>query len=102
MWLVINLFKYLSQELTRVALLDLRHLARRALSHYTTACRTTLGTYINQMVGNLDHVQIMLDYNRRIASIDQLRNHLQQLLHVLEMEACRRLVEDLRFYWRER
>ena len=43
----------------------------------------------------LDHVEIVLDDDDRVALIDQLAEHVEQPAHVFEVQAGRRLVEDV-------
>src|SRR6185312_13060435 len=43
----------------------------------------------------LDHVEVVLDDEDRVAAVDQPVEDFEQLLDVREMEACRRLVEDV-------
>ena len=46
-------------------------------------------------VGLLDHVEVVLDHEHRVAGVDQPLEHLEQLLDVGEVQAGRRLVEDV-------
>ena len=47
------------------------------------------------MVGYLDHVEMVLDDNDRIALTDQFVEHVQQAPGVFEMQTSRRLIEDI-------
>ena len=47
------------------------------------------------MVGALDDVQVVLDDEHGVAGIHQALEHLQQLAHVLEMQARGGLVQDV-------
>jgi hypothetical protein len=47
------------------------------------------------MVDRLDDIEVVLDHDNGVAGIDQTLQDLEQLPYVLEMEPCRRLVEDL-------
>ena len=59
------------QEFVGIAFLALCHLFRCAGKEKLTSTSTTFGTHINEPVGELDDIQIVLDDNHRIASIYQ-------------------------------
>src|SRR5690606_40835595 len=67
----------------------------RARRDDLTAARAPFGPQIDDPVCRLDHVQVVLDDDYRIALIAQLVEHLEELRDVLEMQARRRLVEDI-------
>ena len=46
-------------------------------------------------VGGLDHLEVVLDHHHGVALLDQRVQHLQQLAHVLEVQAGGGLVEDV-------
>ena len=48
---------------------DLPVLIAKGMDGATTV--TTLGAHINEIVGSLDHIQVMLDYNDRISAVCQ-------------------------------
>ncbi|MCH8961576.1 MAG: AMP-binding protein, partial [Bacteroidetes bacterium] len=50
---------------------------------------------VDDPVGGLHHVEIVLDHYDGVARLDQLVQHLQKLAHILEMQTGRRLVEDV-------
>ena len=54
-----------------MALLDLRQSLRRAGSDDRPASGTALGAHVDDPVGALDHVEIVLDYDGRIALVDE-------------------------------
>ena len=54
-----------------------------------------LGAEVDDPVGLLDHVEVVLDHEHRVARVHQPLQHLEQLLDVGEVEAGRRLVEDV-------
>jgi hypothetical protein len=68
---------------------------RRPLGHDPPAAVAALGTHVDDPVGGLDDLQIVLDDQDRVALVHQRMQHLQQLAHILEMEPRRRLVEDV-------
>ena len=45
----------------------------------------TLGADVDNMVGNLNHIEIMLDDDGCITTLDQLRDNVQQLTYILEV-----------------
>ena len=92
---IIKLQPDLFEELTRVAALALRHLVRRARDDDLPAGRPALGTYIYNMVGDLDDVEVVFDDDDRIAAVDELVQHLQQQTDVLEMKPRRGFVQDV-------
>src|SRR5205085_5437491 len=61
--------------------------------HYQPATLSTLGPEINDPIGGLDHVEVVLDYQHRVSTIDQSVQHVEQHADVLEMETSRRLVQ---------
>jgi hypothetical protein len=50
---------------------------------------------VDDPVGGLDDVEVMLDNQHRVAVVDEPVEHLEQHAHVLEMEPCGWLVEDV-------
>ncbi len=54
-----------------------------------------LGAEVDEPVGLLDHVEVVLDHEHRVAGVDQPLEHLEQPLDVGEVEPRRRLVEDV-------
>ena len=50
---------------------------------------------VDDPVGDLDHVEVVLDHDHRVAGVDQPREHLEQPLDVGEVKPGGRLVEDV-------
>src|SRR6185437_195013 len=76
----------------------LRYCADRlggALGDDASAALASLGTEVDDPVGRLDDVQVVLDDHQRIACIAQLVKHGQQLCDVVEMQPGGGLVEDV-------
>ena len=71
-----------------------RHVLRRPLGDQPTTPFAGLRTHVDHPVGRLDHVEIMFNHDDRIAEIDQSIQHVEQLGHVVEVQAGRRLVEQ--------
>ena len=57
--------------------------------------RAGLGAQVDDPVGRLDHVEVVLDDDDRVAQVDQAVEHVEQLADVVEVQAGRRLVEDV-------
>ena len=72
-----------------------RHLLRRARADDGAAAVAPLGTQVDQVVGALDDVQIVLDDHHGVAAVHQPLEHLQQLAHVVGVEAGGGLVQDI-------
>ncbi len=57
--------------------------------------RPALRPEVDHVVGRLHDVEVVLDDDHRVAAVDEGVQHLQELLHVVEVEARRGLVEDV-------
>ena len=53
------------------------------------------GTEVDDVVGDLDHVEMMFNQHHRVASVDEPIQRRQEPLDVGEVQAGRRLVEDV-------
>ena len=60
------------------------------------AAGSALRSQIDHVVGRLDHVEIVLDDDDRVALIDQLHQDVEQLARVFEMQTGRRFVQDVK------
>ena len=72
-----------------------RQLLRRAGRDHAAALLASLRTEIDDVVGGLDDVEVVLDDDHGVALGDQLVQHVEQPLDVREVEAGGRLVEDV-------
>ena len=72
-----------------------RHLLRRALRDDGAAARAAFRTHVDDPVGVANDVQIVLDDEDRIAEAYQPLQHLQQLAHIVEVQASGRLVQQV-------
>ena len=86
----------LRQEPPRVRLGNRRDLLRRARREHSAAPLPALGAEVDDVVGGLDHVEVVLDHDDGVAGVDKSVKHVEQALDVGEVEAGRRLVEDVR------
>ena len=87
--------KDLAQGSACVRRVDLRDFLRSADGHHMPAAIAPLGTEVDDMVRRLDHVEVVLDHKQRVARLDQLAERGQELRNVIEVQPCRRLVEDI-------
>ena len=78
-----------------MALGRLGDILRHACGDDTATAIATFRAEIDQPIGGLDDFEIVFDDQHRVAGLDQRMQHFQQLAHVLEMQARRRLVEDV-------
>ena len=67
----------------------------RALRDDQAAAGAALGAHVDDPVGRLDDVEVVLDDDDRVALVDEPLQHAEQLADVLEVQAGRRLVEDV-------
>ncbi len=67
-----------------------------AFGNDLAAAIAALGAEIDDPIRRLDHFEIMLDHDDRIAVFDKLMQHFEKLRDVVEMQACRRLVENVK------
>ena len=65
----------LAQEAAGVALRDLRHLLGRSLGDDRAAAVAALGTEVDDPVGRLDDVEVVLDHEHRVALVDEALQH---------------------------
>src|SRR5580698_6735908 len=68
---------------------------RGALRDDLPAAIATLGPEIDYIVGSLDHVEVMLDHDNRVATVGEPAEYREQLLDVVEMQTGRGLVQDV-------
>ncbi len=72
-----------------------RDLLGRAGGDDQAALLAALGAEVDDPVGGLDHVEVVLDHDHGVAGVDEAVEHLEQPLHVGEVQAGRGLVEDV-------
>src|SRR5439155_12582724 len=87
--------QHLAEELSRMGALRLRDLLGRPRRDDAAAQLSALGAEIDDPVGRFHDVEIVLDDDDRIPLVHQPVQHFQQQPHVLEVQARRRLVEDI-------
>ena len=75
--------------------LDLRDLLRRAGGDDRPAVFPAFRAEVDDVVGRLDDVEVVLDDEQRVPGFEQLPERRQQLRDVVEVQAGGRLVEDV-------
>ena len=83
------------QVAPRMALRVGRNVLGRANAHHHAAASAAFGPHVDQPVGGLDHVQVVLDHHDGVARVAQLVQHLEQQVNVGKMQAGGRLVQDV-------
>src|SRR5688572_21504875 len=68
---------------------------RRTLRHDLAALSASLGPQVDDPVGRPDDVEVVLDDDRRVALLDELVQHLEQVAGVVEVQPGRRFVQDV-------
>src|SRR5262245_7717630 len=81
-----------AQKLACVRCRHGRNLFRRSRGDDLATALATLGAEVDHPVGGLDDVEVVLDDDDGVAAGDEAAEHLEELLHVGEVEARRRLV----------
>ena len=74
---------------------DLHDLFRRSLGDDAAPAAAAFWPEIDDPVGSLEDVEVVLDHDDRIAMVAEPVQHGQQHLDVVEMKARRRFVEDI-------
>src|SRR4051812_13477371 len=83
------------QKLAGVRAGRARDLLGRAAGDDLAAVLAALGTHVDDPVGRLDDVQVVLDDDDRVPLVDQAVQDVEQALDVREVQARGRLVEDV-------
>ena len=78
-----------------VAGLHRRHLLRRSFGHNHPALDAAFGAEVDDPVGGLDDVEIMLDHDHAVALLDEAVEDFEELADIVEMEAGGGFVEDV-------
>jgi hypothetical protein len=78
-----------------VARLARRDVLRRALGHDAAAAVAAFGAHVDDPIGRLDDLEVVLDDDDRVAGRDQLLQQFEQLGDVVEVEAGGRLVQNV-------
>ena len=78
-----------------IAAVGLRDLFRCPLSNDFTAPAAALRAHINHPIGSLYDLQIVLNDNDGIPSINKFMQNLQQLFDIIKMKSGRRLIQNV-------
>src|SRR5207302_343272 len=81
------------ERLSGVGLLHARDLLGSALGDQAAAVFSPLWPEIDEPVGIADDIEIVLDDDDRVPEVRKPVQHVQQLLHIVEMQAGRGLVK---------
>src|SRR6266550_1306891 len=85
----------LGEEPSRVRIRVRRDLFRRPDGDDFPTLIAALGSEVDDPVRGLDHIQVVLDHEDRVARRDQTLQHLEQFADVLEMQPGGWLVQDV-------
>src|SRR5215469_7091018 len=85
----------LLQELAGVTVVDLRHFLGGAGRDHAAAAGSALRAEVDDPVRGLDHVQVVLDHDHRVAAVNEPAEHAEQLADVVEVQARGGLVEHV-------
>src|SRR5262245_50108050 len=85
----------LGQELARVGAGGVRDELGWPLGHDLAALLAALGAEVDHVVGGLDDVEMMLDHEHAGPAVHESVEDAEQPLHVVQMQARGRLVEDV-------
>src|SRR5688572_23862642 len=89
------LFENFRKIFARVGTLGVGDFFGRALCDYPAALLATLRTKVNEVIGTLNDIEIVLDHDHRVPATDELLKDLDEFPHILIVEAHRRLVEEI-------
>lgn len=79
----------------RVSQFALGHLFRRTLGEHLTTATSTFRSHVDDIVGQLDHVEVVLDDDHRVATADEFFQDRHEYADILEVQTRCWLVEDV-------
>ena len=71
------------------------NLFRSTLRHDGTTTHTAFGPEIDNPIGRLDDIEIVLDHEHGIATINQFVQHIQEDAHILEVQSGCWLIQNV-------
>src|SRR5262249_35895386 len=83
------------EVLTRIARRHRGDLLGRAGRNHAAAAGAAFGTEVDDPIGGLDDLEIVLDHQHRVALIDERVEDVEELAHILEMKAGGGLVQNV-------
>ena len=75
--------------------LNTGHIFRCTRSHNLATAITTFGAKVNNPVGGLDNIQVVLNNHYGIAMIPQAMQDIQQLLDIVEVQARGGFIQNI-------
>src|SRR6185369_1100557 len=91
----LRLGERIAKETSGVRLVRARDILRRAADDDPAAAAAAFRSKIDDPVGDLRDVEVMLDHHDGIAGVDEHAEHVDEPAHVGEMQTGRGLVEDV-------
>src|SRR5690606_40386765 len=82
-------------ERSGVRALNLGDVLGRARRHDLFTAGAAFGTHVDEPVGGLDDVEVVLDDHHGVALVDQALEHADQFADVFEVQPGGRFVEDV-------
>ena len=89
-----SVVEFILQVLASKAFLACCHLFRRSNADDITALVSAVRSKINDVVGTLNHLQIMFNNDNAVATFNKGIEGIEQSSYVVEVQACSWLVED--------
>ena len=83
------------EKTARNGLGGLCHLLGGAAGDDVSSTPPSLGSHVNNVVGTLDDIKIVLDHDDGVAFLDETIENAQQDLDILEVQTRGRLVENI-------
>ena len=71
------------------------HLRGRSDGDLKPSLLPALGSHVDQAVGGLDHVEVVLDHDHAVAGVDEPLQDVEQALDVREVQARRGLIQEV-------
>ncbi len=88
--------KIMRERLPGIRFFHCRYLLRRAMRDDASAVFSTLRAEINDPIGIADHIQIVLDDDDGVSQVGQPVEHVEQLAHIVEVQAGGWLVQQVK------
>lgn len=86
---------HLSKKSSRSATLLGCHVSGSARCDNLTTAGAALRADVDEVVGDLYHVEVMLDNDSRITTIYKTVDDIEELTYILEMQTRSRLIKDI-------
>ena len=95
-WILGGAFQALRKVFRGITLPASYNLLGRSRGKNGAAATTAFGSYVDDVVGQLDDVHVVLDDDYGVATVGEPSEHVHQDADILEVEARGRLVEDIK------